>query len=232
MLLRKPQIRYQWMTPNPLAAIERAGRTAYKSEDRITDSTAPIFVQLMLDNGHHSVIEHASMSYRIICDRGVSHEIVRHRLFSYTQESTRYCDYKGGVTFIIPPWIKLADEYERDGANIENMDMMMKVLEASSVNIASSTGRFLSWLLTAEQVYQDLRKNAGWRPQQARAILPNALKTEIVITGNLREWLHFFMLRCARVAHPQMREIAHLIWADASQKIPVVFESVSPLISF
>ena len=108
MKLVKPSIEFLWMTDEPLftlrfRTIEQAGRTCYKSEDKITNDSAEHFVRRIMKMSHLAMIEHASASYRVICDRGVTHEIVRHRLFSYAQESTRYCNYKSGVTFIIPP---------------------------------------------------------------------------------------------------------------------------------
>ncbi|GAG38160.1 unnamed protein product, partial [marine sediment metagenome] len=107
MKLVKPSIKFLDMTDEPLEAIERAGRTCYKSEDKITRFSAEKFVKKLINSGHLAMIEHAWMSYRIVCDCGVTHEIVRHRLFSYAQESTRYCNYKGGVSFVIPPWFNI-----------------------------------------------------------------------------------------------------------------------------
>ena len=108
MILVKPSFEIVTITENPLQLIERAGRTCYKSESDITRDSAVKFIERILKRGHESVIEHASMTVRIICDRGVTHEIVRHRLCGYSQESTRYCNYKGGVTFIIPPWVGIS----------------------------------------------------------------------------------------------------------------------------
>ena len=212
MKLIKPSIEFLWMTAAPLSTIERAGRTCYKSEDNISAGSAEHFVRNLLHMGHLAMIEHASASYRVVCDRGVTHEIVRHRLFSYAQESTRYCNYKGGVTFIIPPWLEL-DEGDYIG---------------SDTLVFTRRKELWSWikiLLKCEDTYTDVL-NMGWTPQQARSVLPNALKTEIVITGNLREWLHFFELRCASTAHPQMQEIANMILSDIRGRVPVIFDDV------
>jgi thymidylate synthase (FAD) len=211
MILIRPSIDFLWQTEHALEVIEEAGRTCYKSESCITDTSAEIFVKKILKNGHLAVVEHASMSYRVICDRGVSHEIVRHRLFSYCQESTRYCDYAGGVTFIIPPWCTFKEDTYllKDTTLIANHEDPEKV--------------WLFSMFNAEQDYQRLRR-ANQTPQQARSVLPNSLKTEIVITGNLREWMHFFKLRCAESAHPQMREVANLIREDARKRILVIFD--------
>ena len=206
-----------WTTPRPLKTIERAGRTCYKSEDMITAQSSEKFVEMLLKRGHEAMIEHASASYRVICDRGVTHEIVRHRLFSYAQESTRYCNYKGGVTFIIPPWLAGSEEC-REGVYITPRDNPYGHL----VNI------WFNQLFSAEAVYINLVKDS-WTPQQARSVLPNSLKTEIVITGNLREWRHFFSLRCAKAAHPQMRETARLLLCDITKRIPILFDEYNVL---
>jgi thymidylate synthase (FAD) len=192
MRIVKPDATLIWMTPEPLRMIELCGRTCYKSQDKITHDSAKKFVKMLLTNGHESVIEHACMSYRVICDRGVSHEIVRHRLFSYSQESTRYVKYDDievvcppAPAWTIPDWI-------------------------ASMNKAEATYKtMLSW---------------GANPEIARSVLPNSLKTEIVITGNFREWRHFFKMRTSKKAHPQMREVADLILRDAVSRVAIVFD--------
>lgn len=222
MRLIKPSIEYLDGTANPLRAIESAGRTCYKSEDAITDDSAPVFIRKLIDRGHLAMIEHAYASYRVVCDRGVTHEIVRHRLFSYAQESTRYCNYKGGVTFVLPPWIDLEEgEYATSWGEV-GIRCSLPVMD-----ISAESARLSIWAAamgSAEIRYQDLLKR-GWSPQQARSVLPNSLKTEIVITGNLREWMHFFGLRTSKKAHPQMQEVANMLLADIKTRVPVIFES-------
>lgn len=213
MQLVNSSVEFLWHTAQPLKIIERAGRTCYKSEHRITKNSATKFVQMLLSREHEAMIEHASASYKFTCDRGVSHEIVRHRLFSFAQESTRYCNYKGGVTFIIPPWVKSI----RPGT--------YKKLYKRWNHIAESSYIWLKDMLAQEQVYKELL-DLGHAPQEARAVLPNSLKTEIVVTGNLREWRHFFKLRCAHSAHPQIREIAQMTLRDIRSRIPVVFDNL------
>jgi thymidylate synthase (FAD) len=195
MKIVKPSVEFQWMTPYPLTAIEKAGRTCYKSESRIDYQSAPKFIHMLLSAGHDAMLEHASMSYRVVCDRGVSHEIVRHRLFSYAQESTRYCNYgkDGEMSFIEPP----------------------------SLNPACHRW-WLESIISAEESY--IRMLGDVRPEIARSVLPNSLKTEIVITGNFREWRHFFKLRTDKKAHPQMREVANMILEDALPRVPIVFD--------
>ena len=188
-----------------LKRLEKAGRTCYKSEDRITDESAEDFVRMLIQVKHHeSVIEHEKVTVRVICDRGVSHEIVRHRIASYSQESTRYCNYSkdkfdNGVTFIKPCFFP---EY--------------------SINFA----HWKSVMEIAEKYYLAMIDN-GATPQEARSVLPNSLKTEIVMTMNLREWRHFFKLRTSEAAHPQMREIAIPMLLEFNKLIPVVFEDLA-----
>lgn len=186
-----------------LKQIEKAGRTAYKSEDKITDDSATKFVTMINGLGHNSVIEHQSVTVRVICDRGVSHEIVRHRLASYTQESTRYCNYTKGkfgneITVIKPCFW---------GENDEKYQIWKQTIE------------------TIEAAYNKLI-SLGASPQEARSILPNSLKTEIVMTMNLREWQHFFILRTSPNAHPQMREIAIPMLKEFKKRIPVIFDNI------
>ena len=213
MKLVKPSIEFLNMTEEPLRAIERAGRTCYKSEDKITEDSAEKFVGMLIKREHEAMLEHASASYRIICDRGVTHEIVRHRLFSFAQESTRYCNYKGGVEFIVPCWFNA----------IGGGDFPWNRDDACEESYCSSEGVWFAHMMWAEHTYKHMIEN-GWTPQQARSVLPNSLKTEIVVTGNLREWRHFFKLRCAKAAHPQMREVANMVLADIQQRVPVIFD--------
>lgn len=222
MKLVKPSIEFLNMTENPLKAIEQAGRTCYKSEDNITSISAEAFVRKLINKGHFAMIEHAWASYRVICDRGVTHEIVRHRLFSYAQESTRYCNYSGGVTFVIPPWIDLPPGEYKTSWGDTGIRCSLPVMDVSMASTTCSI--WAAGIGSAEVRYIDLLER-GWLPQQARAVLPNALKTEIVITGNLREWLHFFKLRTAKTAHPQMQEVANMILKDIRKRVDTIFES-------
>jgi len=218
-----------------LAAIEAAGRTCYKSEDKITDASAEKFVIDIIARGHESVLEHQSISVRIICDRGVSHELVRHRIASFSQESTRFCNYSknGHVTFIIPPWTVVAPGIYPIKWNhligsivIGSIDPIKELPPADNV-----------WFWNcaiAERDYYNLL-SCGWQPQQARSALTNSLKTEIVITQNLRQWRHFFKLRAAGEAgrpHPQMLEITVPMLAEFKRLIPIVFDDIEPIKPF
>ena len=188
-----------------LKKLERIGRTCYKSEGNITEDSAERFVKNIMNRNHMSVIEHESISVRIICDRGVTHEIVRHRIASYSQESTRYCNYSNDkfgneLTFIKPCFFdEGSEEYE--------------IWEKSMQNI--------------ENEYMELIE-VGAKPQEARSILPNSIKTELVMTMNLREWRHFFLLRCDKAAHPQMRQVANLILNLFKANIPIIFDDIEP----
>jgi thymidylate synthase (FAD) len=166
---------------------------------------------MIIERGHESVLEHASASIRFICDRGVSHEIVRHRIASFSQESTRYVNYTNSenIGFIIPSWLDLPE-------GVFKLDQLWK---------EKDTGAY-TWLCAisdSEKAYRDLI-GAGWKPEQARSVLPNSLKTEIVMTGNFREWRHFFKLRDAAPAHPQMSQVAAKAHVLLRYAVPVVFE--------
>lgn len=186
-----------------LANIAAAGRVCYQSDLKTDDAT---FVRNLIKRGHESVLEHEKLSVRIICDRGVSHELVRHRIASYSQESTRYCNYSkdkfgNELTFIRPPWVP-----EEFGGN-------------------QAARAWKQAMQYAEFYYLKLLEY-GWTPEQARTVLPNSLKTEIVVTMNLREWRHFFRLRCAPAAHPQMRQIANMMLAEFKNAVPVIFDDL------
>lgn len=262
--------------------IERAGRVCYKSEDKITETSAREFVERMIKSGHGAMLEAGTIylrydfkaredsnrvacnlwskykeniyskavqaqpipgvpdgfvaittNYRVllqngwlddlqylcepteshekritvkfICDRGVSHEFVRHRVFSFAQESTRYCNYSkdkfgNGVTYILPLWC--------ENVNPEDYERNSKLMYNANGSLTDNEINFLCGLYDTESRYLKLLEN-GWTPQQARAVLPNSLKTELVMTGFASDWEHFFKLRDAGSAHPQARELAH-----------------------
>lgn len=193
-----------------LKRIERAGRTCYKSEEKITDDSAEAFVRMLIKKGHESVLEHEKITVLFVCDRGVSHELVRHRIASFSQESTRYCNYSNNkfgneLTFILPPWLVDEQEFEVTAKEV-----------------------YLAALERAEKDYLELIQ-LGWQPQQARSVLPNSLKTEVVVTANLREWRTIFRQRTSAAAHPQMRELMCPLLSELTQKVPAVFSDIQPL---
>lgn len=213
MILTRPSATVEFMAGTP-KSIEEIGRTCYKSEDKITDESADKFVRNIIERGHHSVIEHSMATVRFIIDRGVSHELVRHRLCAFSQESTRYCNYKGGVEFIIPPWLPEIKEGEYDWPNQMPVDPGFGSLW---------TDAWLRSIAFAEARYIELLNDCHWSPQQARSVLPNSLKTEIVVTANYREWQHIFNLRCSPKAHPQMREVMIPLAKEFAEANPELF---------
>ena len=186
-----------------LKKIERVARTCYKSEDYIKEGSAERLVKSLIDRGHEAMLEHYSFSIKFVCDRGVSHEIVRHRVASFAQESTRYCNYSkdkfgNELTFIRPCFWE------------------------------ENTHEYFSWceaMRDAEIKYFELLKLRA-TPEQARSVLPNSIKTEIVMTANLREWRHFLKLRTAQAAHSQMRELTIPLLKELKEKIPVIFDDI------
>jgi thymidylate synthase (FAD) len=189
-----------------LKKIEQVARTCYKSEGKIQEGSAAKMVASLIKSGHEAMLEHASVTVKFVVDRGISHELVRHRLASFAQESTRYCNYSkddfgSEITFIIPEYL----EYKSEGWNIWKESMKQ-----------------------AEDAYFKML-DFGLSPQQARAVLPNSLKTEVVMTANLREWRHFFKLRALGTTgkpHPQMLEVAVPLLEDMKNLIPVVFDDL------
>lgn len=183
--------------------IEECGRVCYKSEDRITEDSAAKFIQNIIGRGHEAVLEHCSFTVKFIVDRGVSHELVRHRLASFCQESTRYCNYS-------------KDQFGKEITVIEPCFLQ------------PGTGAYDDWFsacTASEKAYFNML-DKGCSPQEARTVLPNSLKTEVVMTANIREWRHFLRLRCAPAAHPQMREVATQLLEKCCDIMPELFNDV------
>lgn len=226
MKLIKPSFEILQFDDNKL--IELAGRTCYKSEDKIAEGTCDKFAALRIKEGHEAMIEFGHATVKIVCDRGVSHEIVRHRLFSFAQESTRYCNYaqeKFGneCTFIIPPWIEFTPKDNRSYSLAGSNDIFEKSeYSTTRIEIGRINMQWLKALNAAENAYFDLLAD-GWKPQQARAVLSNSLKTEIICKANFREWRHFFKMRDDSRAHPQMQEIAKPLHEEFARRNPFVF---------
>ena len=183
--------------------IEICGRVCYKSENRISEESSKKFIKRIIASGHESVLEHEKITVKFICDRGVSHEIVRHRIASYSQESTRYCNYSqdkfGNELTLIKPFF-----WKEDEKKYEIWCDVMKKIEDSYNELIS----------------------LGAKPEEARSILPNSLKTEIVVTMNIRELRHFLKLRTSKNAHPQMREVANKLLKYVKETLPVFFEDI------
>lgn len=190
--------------------LEYIGRICYKSADHITDESAEKFVRTLIRNGHEAMLEHAGMTVIFTVDRGVSHELVRHRLASFAQESTRYCNYSkdkfgNEITVIKPCFLE-----EGSAEYIIDWEATMRECEA----------RYFRML------------GEGFTPQEARSVLPNSLKTEVVMTANFREWRHFLKLRAAGVTgkpHPQMLEVAVPLLNELREKLPALFDDIQPM---
>lgn len=272
--------------------IELAGRTCYKSEDKITEDSAKAFVDRMIKSGHGAMLEHGTVylyckadednnpledyfhnpyskaiwigqgkyadvyvttnmrvlvehnclddlkylceptkyhakriTVHFVCDRGVSHEFVRHRVFSFAQESTRYCNYSrykfnNEVTFISPCWIT-----DIHSGNSYDMELLNNYPLAETENMSPESIEFIRSLVYGESSYFTLLE-AGWKPQQARAVLPNSLKTELVMTGFVSDWLHFFELRCAPSAHPDAQKLAKELLVKLNEMYPGKFDEL------
>lgn len=186
-----------------LKKIELCGRVCYKSEDKITADSSERFVKNIIARGHESVLEHASFTVKFVCDRGVTHELVRHRIASFSQESTRYVNYKNGkfggeITVIEPCFFEIGSE---------RRELWKKACEE------------------AERAYFALLE-AGCAPEEARSVLPNSLKTELIVTANVREWRHILKLRASRMAHPQARELMGALLNELKEKAAVLFADV------
>lgn len=184
--------------------IAKVARTCYKSEDNSTSERDRELVKRLIKSGHEAMIEFFDITVKFTCDRGVSHELVRHRMASFAQESTRYCNYSkdkfgNELTFIEPIWY--------DSLGITHKQDFEIALER------------------CEDDYLEFIRQ-GWTPQQARAILPNALKTEINMKANLREWRHFFKLRCSTAAHPDIRVLALDLLKQMHNQIPIIFDDI------
>ena len=195
---------------NIIKKIEKIGRVCYKSESNISDGSAERFISNILKRGHESVIEHESITVRMVCDRGITHEIVRHRIASYSQESTRYCNYtndKFGNQITV---IDLASGFQYNLDDDKDLALYKVWTEA---------------LENAEKSYFKMLE-LGATPQEARSVPPNSLKTEIIVTMNLRSWRNFFRLRCDSHAHPQMREVAGIALEVFKERLPIFFSDL------
>lgn len=234
MRLIKPY--YEIITPingeEILKQIELAARTCYKSEGKIEyepvysddedrerlyeiAKSARVLIPKLIKRGHEAMLEFGgSITVKFVCDRGVSHELVRHRIASFAQESTRYCNYSKDehITFIIPCWLDIKEGVYDEHHIFYNDEDKTKL-------------PFIHALLVSEDAYNELL-HKGWSPQQARAVLPNSLKTEINVSANIREWRHIFKLRTAKAAHLQMRELMYPLLDEFKSKVPILFDDI------
>jgi len=192
---------------NPLQLIELAGRVSYQSRNKITDESAEKFVEMIRKRGHESVLEHSAMTVEFNnVSRGFTHELVRHRIAAYTQESTRYVD-ESDFKVVVPP----------------DRNPFEKLVELILPNGEKFSVSFQDWTNLNEQMYRGLRK-VGWAAQDARQILPIGIKAQIVATANFREWRHIFKLRCSSTAHWEIRQVMVNLLKDVQKRVPVVFD--------
>lgn len=221
--MNKIKATYEILTPiseggiRELQHIEKIGRVCYKSEDYITEDgeSAKKFVAMLIRNGHEAMIEHSFLSVKFTVDRGVSHELVRHRIASFAQESTRYCNYA-------------KDKFGAECAVIDlepGIILDNKMKKMSAEEIALVLAEWKSAMEDAERHYMRLLE-LGATPQIARAVLPNSTKTEITVSANYREWRNFFKLRVPADVHPQMREVTIPLLKELKGMIPVIFDDI------
>lgn len=204
MRIIKPSYEIKKLDEDDILIIEEAGRCCYKSEKQIKEGSAEKLIQFLIDHGHESVLEHSRITVKFVVDRGVSHELVRHRLASYSQESTRYCNYGD-----------------------DKFDHEITVIRPCFLD--NSSGAFNTWsraMVAAEKAYFDMLEQ-GCTPQEARSVLPNSLKTEVYMTANFREWRHVLELRTAKAAHPQFREVMIPLLKELQTRIPALFYDIS-----
>lgn len=190
-----------------LRFIEQQGRISHRSEDKQTlDSWERFIPAVVMNHGDWSITEHASVTATIRTDRGITHELVRHRLFAFTQESTRFVRNAGEIEFIRPSELVNQDVEKRSDSRVELFDEAMK---------------------TAEFNYHALL-GLGIRPQEARSVLPNALAATIAVTGNLRNWRWFFLARTTKETHPDFRRLSIPMLAEFKQVVPIIFDDIEP----
>lgn len=226
---------YEIVVFNPeqdIQCIERAARLCYKSEAAIKDGSAEKIIKLLIDKGHEAMLEHSRLTVIFTVDRGVSHEMVRHRICSFAQESTRYCNYSqdkfgNEITVIEPVQFKDIPEDRKEMIR----DLMNGVVEniPKDFGITDIDKQYANWYTDcgiAERGYFH-QLELGAAPQEARAVLPNSLKTEVMVTANYREWRKIFELRTALDAHPEIRRVMIPLLAEMQEKAPAIFWDIS-----
>jgi thymidylate synthase (FAD) len=215
---------------NPLGFVEWCGRISHRSED-LTGANAEKFIRaVVLGHGDWSITEHCLVSVDAIVDRGITHEIVRHRLASYTQESTRFVNYmKKMPPSFVYPIVGIDCPLCLDGSEPTRLTGVgtLPPWRHDNNQVCKYHTGWLDAIDTVEKIYIALITQ-GWRPQEARSVFPNALASRIIITMNLRQWRHFFIMRTTKEAHPQMRQVTIPLLAEFQAAIPVLYEDLSP----
>ena len=217
------------MFPFMMKHIERCGRICYKSEDLITEDSAGRFVEKICRNRHESVLEHCSVTAIVVCSRACSHQLVRHRIAAYSQESQRYCDYgkKSSLQVICPKGIGI-EPGDYDTKNYGGHWCVWKNGTKWSMEQVADFTHQAQWLLQVDGAYSEYKTELkeGVKPEDARYVLPNATKTELAVTYNLRQWRHFFKTRCDRHTQWEIRDIATSILNDLKKRLPSVFSDL------
>ena len=222
---------YKILTPisyngiDELKAIEKVGRTCYKSEDRITDDgeSAKKFVAMLIKNGHEAMIEFSTLTVQFEVDRGVTHELVRHRLSSFAQESTRYVNYSldknsNEITVVVPS--EFEEEIMAGREKVKSEDLDIEDLSQGAVV-------WIDACEDAQDSYMTMTNILDYKPEIARSVLPNSTKATLNMSANYREWRNIFKLRCDSHAHPDMRRIMRPLLDELKTKIPVVFDDIT-----
>jgi thymidylate synthase (FAD) len=226
-----------------LTRVEYAARVSHRSEDETSTNTEKFIRAVVLSHGDWSVVEHVSASVEFLVDRGITHEIVRHRIASYTQESTRFVNYakKMPPSFIYPkPEVECYQclsgneptyhygPHERDSSRDDEDTPSAGWRHTDQGRTACLYDNEWLWAIsTVEDKYKQLLAK-GWRPQEARSVFPNALSSKIIVTFNLRTWRHFFLMRTSKEAHPQMRQVTIPLLAEFQRLVPVLYEDIVP----
>jgi len=221
MLLVKPSFKIEYIPENLYTDLELFGRNCYKSEDRITLESATKFMDMIVNDKHHySILRHKQATVRFICSRGTSHQLVRHGLAHFLQESQRYCNYSkknnGEIVYVIPFYLHDAIP---EGVYHNESEI--------NINPPSNGARvWLSQVLQAEESYHTLVKQ-GWKPERARGILPNDAKTEVILTANLEEWRHIFKQRADSHADESMQWLMYPLLAEFKKEMPIIFDDIN-----
>ena len=215
-----------------LHRIEYAARVSHRSEDNAGDSPEKFIRSVVLQHGDWSVVEHVSASVEFLVDRGITHEIVRHRIASYTQESTRFVNYakKMPPTFIYPV-VGVECPHCLSGDEPSPFDVSMNATHCEPwLHGAGDCAYEPAWLCAIQSCEDEYRNllDLKWRPQEARSVFPNALSSKIIVTFNLRTWRHFFLMRTSKEAHPQMRQVTIPLLAEFQRLVPVLYEDIMP----
>lgn len=216
-----------------LTRVEYAARVSHRSEDETSANTERFIRAVVLAHGDWSVTEHVSASVEFLVDRGITHEIVRHRIAAYTQESTRFVNYakKMPPSFIYPkPDVECARCAAGNAPSIDDRNIVCHITTGQTSLYNRDCVYDQDWLLAIDECEGRYRRllEKGWRPQEARSVFPNALSSKIIVTYNLRSWRHFFLMRTSKEAHPQMRQVTIPLLADFQRLVPVLYENIVP----